>query len=387
MITSDSILTAKERHGAALHDDTLGCITGTQLSNTASRPNLDPKDTPQDPYTTGSRFTVWRHTPPAPFGHDYNTPLPALHPDPRRVLQQELCYSRCPREGEIHFEDSQELAITSIIRTGAGLGPQLVTVNDKMVAKIYDPMCYNPNEKLDAVWRADKAYSCEAAAYQHLQQSAGVQDIIPAFHGTWAFKIDTSLVREGRCIVYKRPVRLILIAHLKEQCMGSMDVPSLSELTRSHIVKLCLESEIRILHAGVNHGDCCPRNIMVLGDINHTAEIRVKLIDFDISTVFDHPNYENPEYVKSQKDFTLKWDPKLTSPIMRYYGQMVNFSFPGWCPGGLCGAERWLWQNYSQDDRYIPVQWEPEQGLVRPKYVDALESHAIRVRNRQGERH
>ena len=145
------------------HADRSGCVaasgasnlpydkssTPTQLSDAVSDREINLETESLTPYTTGFTFTARRHCPSAPFGCGYDTPLPARHPDPAAVSHEELCTSRQPLEGQTQHEYEEKFTITSTLRTGVGRGPQLVVVNDAMVAKIYDPMFYEPDKHTD----------------------------------------------------------------------------------------------------------------------------------------------------------------------------------------------------------------------------------------------
>lgn len=346
--------------------------SSTQGSDAASVCERDSQGVASTPYTTGYTITAWRHHPPAPFGLSYSTPSPAQHPDPTAVTQEELCTSRQPLEGYTDYGNEKYLTITSLIRTGVGCGPQLVVIDHQIVAKIYDPLFYNPNEYEDVMWYADKAYSCEAAAYEQLQKSNDISDIVPAFYGAWTFNVNTTVVREGILNEKTRSVCMILIEYLKGQCMVDVDAYSISEPIRTSILKQCLEAYIRLSHAGVNHGDLSPRNIMILGLSSNSPDIRVKLIDFDVATVYDHPNYKFPEMIENRKEFARKWGPKLSSPIVRFFRRMEDFSCDGWCPCEDDGADQWLWQNYAEDDRFATVQWNQNDKFASPTYVDPV---------------
>jgi serine/threonine protein kinase len=356
---------------ADTHDaSALTSASSTQGSDAASVCERDSQRLASTPYTTGYTITALRHHPPAPFGSCQSTPSPARHPDPTAVTQGELCTSRQPLEGYTEYEHEKNLTINSLIRTGVGRGPQLVVVDHQMVAKIYDPLFYDPYEYEDAMWYADRAYSREAAAYEQLQKSNDVSDIVPAFHGAWTFDVNTTVVREGVSSEKTRSVRMILIEYLKGHCMVDVDAYSISEPIRTSILKQCLEAYIRVSHAGVNHGDLSPRNIMILGLSSNSPDVRVKLIDFDVTSVYDHPNYEFPEMVEERKEWARKWGPKLSSPIVRFFQRIEDFSCEGWCPCEDDGADQWLWQNYAEDDRYATVQWNYNERFASTTYVN-----------------
>ena len=153
--------------------------------------------------------------------------------------------------------------------------------------------------------------------------------------------------------------------------MVAVDPYSLPESTRTLILKQCLDAEIRLYHAGVNHGDLSPRNIIVLGLGSDSSDVSVKLVDFDIALVLDHPNVSYRAYHKSRKQkWSQKWPDKLTSPIERFFRKMEAFACEGWCPNEDRGAEQWPWQNYAEDDRYAPIQWNQNEKSARPTYAE-----------------
>ena len=342
-----------------------------QHPNAVSATEKGPQVLTLTPYTTGFTFKAWRHCPPAPFGLGYSTPSPARHPDSAAALQEELCTSRQPREGHTLFENEELFTITSTLRTG-GFGAQIVVVNHEMVAKIYDPLFYDDDSEgyENPLWRADKSYSREAAAYEQLQKSKDISDIVPAFYGTWTFNIDTTIMQGGVATEATRGVRMILIEHLKGQCMMDVDAHTLLEPIRTSILKQCLEAYIRVSQAGVSHGDLSPRNIMILGSVSNPSDVRVKLIDFDVATVYDHPNYKFPENAVNRENFSRKWSPKLPSPVVMFFRKMAEFSCEGWCPDEDRGSDQWLWQNYAEDDRYATVQWNRNERFARPIYAN-----------------
>jgi serine/threonine protein kinase len=163
---------------------------------------------------------------------------------------------------------------------------------------------------------------------------------------------------------------MILIEYIKGECMVDVDAYSIPEPIRTSILKQGLEAYIRVSHAGVNHGDLSPRNIMILGLSSNPPDIRVKLIDFDVATVYDHPNYEFPEVVEERKEWARKWGPKLSSPVVRFFSRLEDFAGEGWCPCEGDGADQWLWQNYAEDDRYATVQWNRNERFASPTYAD-----------------
>ncbi|EDU45057.1 conserved hypothetical protein [Pyrenophora tritici-repentis Pt-1C-BFP] len=149
------------------------------------------KDKPPLPYTVGAAFTAYRHKPPAPFGHGYDSPWPPFKTGKFWLPQLDYCLSQSPLPGHT-LKEYCTLAITDLIRTGYTYNAQVVVVNKTMVAKIYDPLydngfdCYD--NKRDVIVLADGDYSREAAAYETLQRSSEARNCIPDYYGSWTIQ-------------------------------------------------------------------------------------------------------------------------------------------------------------------------------------------------------
>lgn len=322
------------------------------------------------PYVPGFTMTAMRHEPPEPFGADYTTQIPSQPLDMTNVVHREFLFSASLLPGRTISDQTKTLTITSVVRTGARCGPQLVVVNHNLVAKIYDPLCYDPDEYPKVGRCADRAYSREAAAYSHLEKFPQISDVIPAFHGTWTIELQHPTNEDGLITFRSRAVRLILIEHLQGRCMASLDPHSLSERVRSVILKQCIDAEIRILHTGLDHRDFVPRNIVIMGSDYETPHLQVKVIDFNFCELFVHPRYTDQDHKHSMMRFHRKWAPKLINPIKRYFGSLDDFADNGWCPNDWCEVNKWLWENFGNDSRYIPTRWNPDEPRVLPRYVD-----------------
>ncbi|KAJ4373020.1 hypothetical protein N0V83_003311 [Neocucurbitaria cava] len=335
---------------------------------------------PRIPYVKGFTFSAQQHAPPDPFGRDYDTEYPPAQENWKALSQTHYCLSCPPREGQIYPEESRTLTITSTIRSGYDRGAQLVVVDNSMVAKIYDPLYYADTDawgsKEDVVHNADCDYSREAAAYIQLQKSQAARDVTPAFYGTWTIEVETLVGKIGQQKPHKRHVRFILMEWLRGETMCNIRPVFLRRPVRSLILKKALHAEAIISTAGLIHRDFCPRNIIVLGD-NYDAEIsvkdiriKVKVFDFNISTVIDHPRYELHDYAIEAELFRAKWHPRIESPIIGYFGHMNEFCCPGWCSDEDMGPEKWLWKHFHNDPRFIPVIWDPNNPDKDPSYAD-----------------
>ncbi|KAH7412324.1 hypothetical protein DE146DRAFT_732620 [Phaeosphaeria sp. MPI-PUGE-AT-0046c] len=342
----------------------------------------DPAEKPKPPYKEGCTFTAFRHKPPGPFGLEYDTgPLPS-DKKWKRMSQRDYCLSQQPLAGRTDLTSCRSMTITSIIRTGEHQGAQIAVINNDMVAKIYYPPYYPPEDihatKNDVIADADGDYSREAAAFAQIQLSSEAKAVTPSFHGTWTTTIATHVERSrDNALDSSRPVRFILMERCQGICLEDITAWELREEVRSMILKKTIIAETLLYDAGIHHRDLCPRNVMVegleykesqveVGDI----DLRIKLIDFNIANVTTHPTYcgwnkpREPEYPL-----------KLPSPITRYFGLMAEFSTRGWCVDGQnLEAANWLWEHFRDDDRYIPVSWDPNDPWEWPVRIELSEN-------------
>jgi len=336
---------------------------------------------PRLPYVEGLTFTAMRHEPPQPFGSHYNTAYPPDQEGWKQLSQTEYCFSRSPLQGQTFDDDTKALRITSTIRTGYDCGAQVVAVNEDLVAKIYDPLYYDGfnefDRRIDVVVEADGDYSREAVAYRALQKSKKAAQVTPKFYGSWTTEIETLIYRKGRLEKRNRSVRLILLERLRGVRMLDIEPHYLWKKVRSLILKKALDAESLVSGAGVYHGDFCPRNIMILGSgyddrtvDPKSVSVEVKLLDFNCAAVIDHPCYEDPTISRNRRNLREKWFPRAPSPIVRFFRSMVEFSSEGWCSNEDRDAELWLWRHYRNDERYIPVDWDPQHPYRRPKHKD-----------------
>ncbi len=366
-ISSDSSVAS---HGSA-HSSKHGAHRQASDSEDS---DIDLTKQPRLPYVVGFSTIATKHKPPEPFGVGYSTEDAPEVIGWQTLSQLEYCLARLPLGGNTISHETKTLTVTSVIRTGYGRGAQLVVVNEDTVAKIYDPLYYEYTNdfdiKQDIVYDADGDYSREASAYIELQKSTAASKVVPAYHGTWTIDIDV-IVRKGetpqKCT---RRVPLILMEYLRGQPMVNIEVDSLSQRIQSQVLREVLDAEAVIYHAGIDHRDFLPRNIMITGvdKGDEPSCLVVKVFDFNCSTVLGHPRYRDRQYIHQTNKLLAKWHPKLLNPIVRWYGQMNELSVPGWCSARY--AEQWLWEQYHDDERYIPVVWDPSNPDTRPQYAE-----------------
>jgi hypothetical protein len=325
------------------------------------------------PYIIGLDMFAFEEEPPEPRGLEYDTTLPEGYECHQEMPHRQLCYEYQTRHGQNLANQPTHLRITSVLRSGVDRGPQVVVVNDSMVAKIYDPLFYDPDECLDAVHLADEEHSRETAAYTHLQQFSDLADILPAYFGSYTTQMTAKITIEGRNITYEYPVHMILVEYIQGCCMRDA-IELIPEQARYTIFKQCMDADMRLRHAGVRHDDVCPRNVILVGTDLGTPNVQVKIIDFDRSIIFYHPRYRYQGVTLKLKERARKWDRlnKLPNPIYYWWHQTIEFS--GWFPDDEDEnnnvTDTWMWEEYKGDNRYIPCRWNPERPDVRPKYVD-----------------
>ncbi|KAI8931013.1 hypothetical protein NX059_012024 [Plenodomus lindquistii] len=352
-------------------------LTGDQIFQYIDTQNTDTSEDKsiRVPYTVGTTIEAVKHFPPEPFGGQYTTPYPKVGNDWRDLSQIDLCTRSPPLGGHAIPEVKQILKITDTIRTGVARGPQLVVINESMVAKIFDPLFYNYyfkygcGRKRHVTSVAEQDYSFEAAAFGCLEHSAVAQKFTPGFFGTWIANIETEFFSCGEKQVCTRQVPFILMEYVKGKSMFDIDVSTLDDKTRTHIMRKVLKVEAELYHAGLNHGDYCPRNI-VITSFDSPEDVGVKVIDFNCSTVMRHPNSIEREEIALTDELENTWRPKLLSPICRWYGQLMDF-MGTWISGEDGEAELWLWEQFHDDEQFIPVIWDPTNPEDYPRHMNA----------------
>lgn len=215
-----------------------------------------------------------RHESPQSFGLGYDPRPPPRPENWKKMSQLGHCLSQPPRKGQTHSNLATSMAITSSIRTNPHQGAQIVVVSHAMVAKIYDPLFYplmnDYGTKNDVGRDADADYCREVTAFERLQQATEAKPVTPAYYGSLTMMIETPVERPGYDITkLSRPVRFILMELLCGIRMAQIYASALSEEVRSLILEKSIIAEILLWHAGADHRDSSPRNVMV-----HRFELR-----------------------------------------------------------------------------------------------------------------
>lgn len=209
-----------------------------------------------------------------------------------------------------------------------------------MVAKIYDPLYYNDDDEAYdqyALLAAHGDDSQEAAAYKQLQTSPATKEATSAFHGTRSIKLPALVRAQCRRKTHTRVVSMILVTYLQGQCLQDVDPHGIFKRIRSRIQKKMIHAEANAFDAGVRHCDCHPRNVILLGHTDESANLKVKIIDFNVSGVLELEGDGN-----RLEELKTLWPDKIYSPVVRFYSSMDGLSSNGWCSSKEYEATKWL---------------------------------------------
>ena len=270
----------------------------------------------------------------------------------QKLTQLEYCLSWHPLEGSTCDDDDATFSftITKELRVCDGRGAQIVIANGDLVAKIYDPLFYpayeNSSTRDDVIMEADYDYTREAAAYNELR-GPFEGTIIPKYYGSWTCDITVNTPSGPR----KRPVRLILMEFVDGVCMQDLDANELTEEERSDIMVKAIDAETAIAFRGVHHRDFAPRNVLCTGDGLWSTDLRVTIIDFNVSVV---------------TRLAYSWTPSDSaqlpaSPIERWQHQPLGFE--GWVPSKPDKKKEWLWKHWAGSPLYQPVVHKKESRV------------------------
>ncbi|KAH8821447.1 hypothetical protein F5884DRAFT_745770 [Xylogone sp. PMI_703] len=254
-----------------------------------------------------------------------------------------------PLEETATFEVLNELSVGDGLQRG---GSQVFTYirnsnkDQPLVAKVYDPLYYPftdydyPYIPNDVVATAEHHFALESAAYSHLDERLG-GGLIPKFYGSWILNIPLKH--------QNRPVRFILLEYVKGVPLSALDPNAHTQEERLNVLALSMEACLELFFADVAHNDIAPRNV-ICSTRNFLAEdLRVRIIDFNVATIYPLFGYDPP--YKSQKS------PK--SPLEIFW-----MCWPG-------ALEDWVPQEWvTQDERH---DWR--RAYLSPFWIaDVLET-------------
>ncbi|KXX79886.1 hypothetical protein MMYC01_203763 [Madurella mycetomatis] len=355
-------------------------------------PPPDP-DRPPLPYLPGFVVDITEHVPPAPY-YSSMEGWRISHGSLRSITQTKLVVTYPPRDSDTTTTPpfnpkTAQLTITNHIAVRDGRGAQLVLCSVvprghglkcepfTAVAKIFDPLYYCFANKhsdifvgpVDVVDAADRSYSQEAAAYEHLQQVGETGSFAPEYYGAWTFSLPIS--HEG--VVRSRAVRLILIEYLDGACMRELcsDPRSLSydEGYRLSIFAKLLDGCVRYSHKRLSwRGECLilPKHVILIPGPVWTsasqATPRVVLIDYLHAVVDD----------RSARRHRRPATKLPANPIDWFWTRHRFLDFDGWRPQHWDANDRpyqeWLMKEFGGDNasKYLPLR--EDFKLAPPQY-------------------
>lgn len=358
---------------------------------------------PRLPYLPGLALQIARHVPPG--SSEDNGPAPQQHLSGdylESLPQSELVMANPPMETAPPTTPGKaQLVVTAPIAIGASRGAQVVgcTIYPQSgkngngsqpfqaTAKIYDPLYYNNKLELvhharDVIFEAEKDYSTEARAYEHLMGAKETGSFVPAYYGSWTFCLPISIL--GKLQI--RSVRLILIErlhgttiegtrvenHPESDTMG-LDSFHYPEEFRLEVLGRAMEDFSRLMQIGLDQGDFAGRNVLLVQeddfDPSTTATNTFGGLPLPRIVLIDYNHARIRPLERSSTPLPLPENPMILS--LRTY---LRGAFPGWVPREWEDdkVEReWLLQRFYRDGQdllYLPLEERDYRDLgLHPK--------------------
>lgn len=291
---------------------------------------------PELPYRHGLCLDIQAHAPPQPFGLGYfkeAAPRPAAFwTDLDGMTQSDWCFKHPPVDTPSPPDATiRHLHVLDEVACRDGRGAQIVrcSISDSSdisdshngrtyIAKIFDPLYYPYVDSNDDVtWNADRDYSTEAAAYEHLKRLTVDGTLTPKYYGSWTFNMAHSASSNA-----PRPVRMILMEWIPNcvtmQHLMDQGIPAyISPQDRLDILANAMELYSKLQFYGVRHEDFAPRNVLVVGTGEKSRFSDVILIDFNMSAVLSRPTCRRLPY-ESKSPINPKYFFWGESPIEFY---------------------------------------------------------------------
>jgi hypothetical protein len=188
------------------------------------------------PYAVGASFVAKRHEPSPPFGRHYPQVLDESTKKPDRETQLQLCLSHPPVPGTTISQDIRDISIVKPIHVGDSCGAQVVLTSESLIAKFFDPLYYNFEnkdryEKANVTARADKDYVAETAAYLAPHTRSFQGGVMPKYFGSWTVDVPITMKGETKY----REVRMILIEHVVSTRLQDVKPANLARERRGKI--------------------------------------------------------------------------------------------------------------------------------------------------------
>ncbi|KAK4671622.1 hypothetical protein QC764_607510 [Podospora pseudoanserina] len=344
------------------------------------QPPADP-DKPACPYRRNFTVDIKSHTPPPPFGgRDYGRgeTRTAVPDQTLRSIKHTELVMRNPPLGTANppAQKTATLTINGELAVADGRGAQLAicTFMPKIagqrafqaVAKIYDALYYSfrnkdiPSVPVDVTFDADKDYSREAAAYEHLNKEREAGALAPRYFGSWTFNVT---IRIGGTI-QQRPVRMILIENVPGPSISQLCLPNsgvaLDRASRLEILGRVLDGNARLLFKGIAQNDLAARNVIcayppgTMPSAMRQPPQRIVLIDYNAAIVYEKTRHGIRPWQRPRS--------ALPPNPMELYWQDTLVEFRGWIPSEWEATPRlrqeWLRSRFGGQNaaKYAPLK-------------------------------
>ncbi len=299
-------------------------------------------------YGIGTKLTIYRHLAPEPTAPGYQHCRPADFEEEAQTTFTERYLKHPPLQGTTLWSQPFSITITDEITPNSTSGARLLGVNNKLVAKIYDPLYYSiptlSNEVGTNPFRlADSDYTHETAAYERTNYRLG-GTILPEYHGSFTCKL--SVISASGTTT--RSVRLILLERILGTCMRDLDPHRtfIPQHQRKALMAKIVDADSLLSSHGVSHGDLHPRNVMLCGSDLDDTNLRVVLIDLGCSYLSDGNSGDDDP----GDDTRLPVSPVLSWDVRRLVH--TNFEALGWIDWDW---QAWLEEQWSDSKAYAPI--------------------------------
>jgi hypothetical protein len=142
-----------------------------------------------------------------------------------------------PVPGTTISQDIRDISIDKPIRDGDSCGAQVLLTSEGLIAKFFDPLCYDFEnkdryEKANVTASADRDYVAETAAYLAPHTTSFQGGVMPKCFGSWTVDVPITMNGETKY----REVRMILIEHVVGTRPQDMRPANLAREERENIM-------------------------------------------------------------------------------------------------------------------------------------------------------
>ncbi|KAI0389481.1 hypothetical protein F5Y17DRAFT_448809 [Xylariaceae sp. FL0594] len=252
----------------------------------------------------------------------------------------------------------------------------------------FDKTDYWMSQPADVSLEADRAYSREAAVYEHLERTGNTGDYAAKYYGSWTLVHEFD--REGRQV--SRPVRLILLEDLNGRSLKELyEHPPTKPTTeaeriafeketkdRLDLVALAADGAVRLRHAGVRYSCFCAQH-MILVERPGSAKPRIVHISFSRSYLFHHRR--DVLWGRECKYSDDSTPPNPIDVLWRCYNFLDGLIPENWNRNRRHMYREWLWERFSGENAllYLALKrkglyYTPSDDIGEPSVESSVES-------------